>query len=201
MGPQYGRRLALAWLAIGTAMAGGRASGALQGGETRPLPPHDYSLVVPAGRGQADTALAVLREGMMRALAQSHLLPAGFPQPGTVVQTPSTAEAGVINVSCSASQGAPRGLNCVRLGPSSYVELSTIDYASARASLFEVFLFDASPTKALKREAASSLTRVVVHYPFFGDDLRPQPSRHLGDVIEALQRGALIAKAKPLLLQ
>jgi hypothetical protein len=74
----------------------------------RPLPPRDYSLVVPAGQGQADIALAVLHEGMMRALAQSHLLPAGFPQRGTVVQTPSTAEAGVVNVSCSAPQGEAR---------------------------------------------------------------------------------------------
>ena len=147
MGPQCGRRLTLAWLAIGTAIAGGRPSGAPQGGETRPLPPHDYSLVVPAGLGQADSALAVLREGMMRALAQSRRLPAGFlsleqssrrrPPPRRVSST----------VSCSASKGAAPRSNCVRLGPSSYVELSTIDYASARAFLFEVFLFETVPTQ------------------------------------------------------
>ena len=172
-----------------------------QGGETRPLPPHDYSLVVAAGPGQADAALARLRDGMIGALRQSGLLPAGFPRAGTIVQTPSATEAGVVNVSCSTSHAETVNGRCVRLGPESYVELSTVDYANARAYLFEVFLFEKLPRGPQKREAADSLTRVVVHHPVLGDDVKPGPGRDLAEVIEILQRGLLAAGVRPIVLR
>ncbi|MBP1636296.1 MAG: hypothetical protein H6Q10_2870 [Acidobacteria bacterium] len=138
---------------------------------------------------------------MMAALAESGLLPAGFPQPGTMVRSPSPTEAGVVDVSCSPPEQDASGPGCIRLGPLSYVELGTIDYANARAYLFEVFLFDSPPLRPLKREAGYTLTRVVVHHPIFQADLPPVPGRHLGEVFDALQRGLLVAGARPIQVQ
>jgi hypothetical protein len=91
--------------------------------------------------------------------------------------------------------------DCIQLGPSSYVELSSVDFPDSRAYMFEVFLFDGSPVRPPDRQAAQSMPRIVVGHPLFGEDLRFGPELHPGDIIDALQRGLLKAGARPLRLR
>lgn len=90
-------RLALAALVVSTLAAIASA----QSGGTRPLPPHDYSLVVPAGPNQAEHALVQLRDGFIEALAEARILAPGFPQPGTLLRTPSETDRNRFTVSCA----------------------------------------------------------------------------------------------------
>jgi len=197
----YARRrlftLLVAWFASGGAIWAGAEPAPQQSAGVRPLPPRDYSLVVPAGPDRLASALERLRGGMMTALAESGLLPAGFPEAGTVLRTPSATEAGVVELSCSATAASKEGEKCIRLGPTAFLELASLDYPSARGFLFEVFLFDKLPGRPPSRDASLSLLRVVVHYPIL-EGLPPVPGRNLGEILDALQRGLLIAGARPI---
>ena len=170
-------------------------------GESRRLPPHDYSLVVPGPR-RADVATARLHAGMMNELRESKLLPAGFPKRGRRERSPVADRPGAFDVWCEELQGeAAMSSDCIQLGPSSYIELSSIDFPDSRAYMFEVFLFDQAPVKAPDRQSAHSMTRIVVGHPLFGEDVRFGPELHPGDIIDALQRGLLKAGARPLRLR
>ena len=85
----------------------------------------------------------------------------------------------------------------VRPRPVAFLELASLDYPSARGFLFEVFLFDKLPGRPPSRDASLSLLRVVVHYPIL-EGLPPVPGRDLGEILDALQRGLLIAGARPI---
>jgi hypothetical protein len=200
MHPHAGRRLftlLAAWLAAAGAIWAGAGSSPQQSVGVRPLPHHDYSLVAPAGPHRLESALECLRGGMMTALAESGLLPAGFPEAGTVSRTASATEAGVVDLSCSATAASKEDEKCIRLGPTAFLELASLDYPSARGFLFEVFLFDKLPGRPPSRDASWSLLRVVVHYPIL-EGLPPVPGRDLGEILDALQRGLLIAGARPI---
>jgi hypothetical protein len=195
-----GRRrfmLLVAWLAAAGAIWAGAGSAPQQSAGVRPLPHRDYSLVVPAGPDRLKSALERLRGGMMTALAESGLLPAAFPEAGTLLRTPSAAEARVAELSCSATSAAEEGGKCIRLGPTAFLELASLDYPSARGFLFEVFLFDKLPGRAPSRDVSFSLLRVVVHHPIL-EGLPPVPGREVGEILDALQRGLLIAGARPI---
>jgi hypothetical protein len=195
-----GRRLfalLAVWLAAAGALWAGAGPPPQQSVGVRPLPHRDYSLVVPAGPDRLESALERLRGGMMTALAESGLLSAGFPAAGTVLRTPSLTEAGVVELSCSATGASKEGGTCIRLGPTAFLELASLDYPSARAVLFEVFLFDKMPGRPPSRDASLSQLRIVVHHPILGG-LPPVPGRDLAEIVDALQRGLLIAGARPI---
>lgn len=167
---------------------------------SRRLPPHDYSLVAPSGPRRAEEAASRLHAGMLNALQESKLLPAGFPKRGRIERSPVAGKPGWFDFRCAQLHDESPGPNCILLGPSSYVGLSAVDFPDSRAYMFEVFLFDTAPVRPPHREAGYSMTRIVVGHPIFAGDLRFGPALHPADIIDALQRGVVKAGARPLRL-
>ncbi len=191
----------VAWAALVVAASMMATTGTAQEDASRPLPPHDYSLVVPGGGHRAATGLARVEQGLYAALADSKALRDGFPEAGVVVRRPSGTDGQVVRGSCDtpSQPGQTRDSRCIRLGPESYVELGTVDFPDSRVYLFEVFLFDKPPRQMLDRAAAFSMTRITVHHPVFRGDVTGRPGHRVLETLAALQRGLLLAGARPML--
>ncbi len=188
---------------LAAALLAGAAPGARQRGGASPFPPHDQAIVTPRGE-TIDATARRLRDAIVSVLEQARILPDGFPQQGTVARAPSGSDPNLVRRSCSAQRAAQQPTKadgaCIRLGPESYVTFSVVSYPISRASLFEIWPLEQQPTRTMKFDDLVGLPRIVVEYPFLGDDLKSTRA-DLHRIMETLQRGVSLAGARPIVVR
>ncbi len=163
------------------------------------VPPHDYVLVVRPGAPPAG-ALSLIRDSVVSALALSGILAAGYPRRGDRTEVPSPTEPGVVTVSCSEPYAGSPDATCIRLGPTSHVQFATVVQPDSRVHLFEVWLLTERPERPVRRKELDRVPRIVVEYPYIGDDLKREREQQ-GRLLDVLQHGLGVAGAKPLTIE
>lgn len=194
-------RLAVS-LVAGVSLASGAGAGTTAGAQalaSGAAPGHDYWLVPPSADQQGPAALARVRDAVLTTLRSSGSLPAGFPRAGRIVLTPLPAEPGVSRQSCEPGDAGAGNAVCLLLRPDgSFLNLSYRDYPDTQAYLFELYLVQKPPSRALKEKERYSLNRVVVHYPVIVGEAWTGSTATGPDLRMLVRQGLIQAGARPL---